>query len=275
MTRLVVALPAEARPLVARFRLRRHEAAAWPLYRGEGVELVVSGVGKTAAAAATGWLAGRAESETQRAWINVGIAGHPSRAVGDCLLADRVEDTASGRVWYPPLAFEPPVGSAPVATVDRVERDYARDTLYDMEAAGFCAAATRLATAELIQVLKVVSDNPAGSREDEPRLSAERISELVEGALDPLTLLMERLAELASLVAETEREPALLAACCGRWRFSVTRRRLLRRLLGRLEVAEPGLDLERSGIAKLRGPAEVLAALEERLASAPTRVAER
>ena len=54
MLRFVVALAAEARPLIARYRLERlSSAAAFPLYRRGAAALVVSGIGKTAAAAAT------------------------------------------------------------------------------------------------------------------------------------------------------------------------------------------------------------------------------
>ena len=53
MIHLVVALPAEASPLIERLGLRRDMAGrAMRLYVGDDLRLVVSGVGKVAAAAA-------------------------------------------------------------------------------------------------------------------------------------------------------------------------------------------------------------------------------
>ena len=45
-------------------------------------------------------------------------------------------------------------------TVETVEREYAEDAAYDMEAAGFYPIAWHASTAELVQSLKVISDHP-------------------------------------------------------------------------------------------------------------------
>ncbi|MFQ5792846.1 MAG: hypothetical protein ACE5JI_20450, partial [Acidobacteriota bacterium] len=143
MIRIVVALQAEARPLVSHYRLKA-VAGAFPLYQSEGLWLVVSGVGKTRAAAATANLHAAAGEGPGCAWINVGIAGHRERPVGEAILADKIVDGASGRRWYPPRLPGVPPPSASVLTVDHVEERFTGDWVYEMEAAGICAAASRL-----------------------------------------------------------------------------------------------------------------------------------
>ena len=88
MLRLVVALSAEARPLIEHYRLERDsEARAFKVFRRDDVALVVAGLGKVAAAAATSFLHLAAGGGRNAVWLNVGIAGHGSRAVGEAVLA--------------------------------------------------------------------------------------------------------------------------------------------------------------------------------------------
>lgn len=264
MIRLVVALPAEARPLIGRFGLARADSDTLPVWRGEGVELVVSGVGRSASASAVASLAG-GESSTEAAWLNVGVAGHRTLSLGEIVLAHKVAERASGRVWYPPLVFEPPCATATVTTVDWPETSYPEDTVYEMEAAGFCSAAARFASAELIQVVKVISDNAASPPE---RLSAGRVEELIEVRAETIEQIAEETAALARELAARRAPPPALGGFIERWRFTVTQRRRLEQLLRRLEILEPAAPIaaELEDHASARA---VLAALESRLNAHP------
>ena len=85
MTRFVVALRAEARPLIDRYRLEPADDGAFRCFHGSGRSLVISGVGKVAAAAATACL----HEKPLDVWVNVGIAGHRDRAPGELVRAHR------------------------------------------------------------------------------------------------------------------------------------------------------------------------------------------
>ena len=90
MINLVVALKAEARPLIRYYGLHdRHPDTAFPVYQGTGMTLIVSGPGKVAAASATAWLQDAVNREQRSAWLNIGIAGHAAYAVGDGFIANR------------------------------------------------------------------------------------------------------------------------------------------------------------------------------------------
>lgn len=262
MTCLVVALPAEARPIARHLSLAPPaETGPFQRFLGPGTELIVSGPGKSAAAAATAYLRAVAGGAA-RGWVNVGIAGCGDRAVGETVLAGKILDRASGRVWYPPLVFQPPCATATVCTVDRPELDFADGHVYEMEASGFFETATRFATGELVQVLKVVSDNrerPAG------RLTAESVEELVHAALGTLDRLLDSLRGLSDELAGRRPQTPGLADFVARWRFTVTERRQLERLLSRLAVLEPGVELRPEGFAAAAAAGDVLRSLRRRL----------
>lgn len=229
---------------------------------------MVSGTGALASSSAVGYLAGRCEGHDELGhwrgshreavgWINVGIAGHREHPLGSARLASKVVDSSSGRTWYPPLVIEPPCPSGVVLTVDDVEHAPVGDALYEMEAAGFCSAATRFATAELVQVLKVVSDNRSSPPE---RLTARAVEELIEAALPALEALVEGTRGLAAEVAARLQSPEPLESFLTRWHFTVTQRRQLERLLRRLAaLGEEPLTPEALGPA--RSAREALAAL--------------
>ena len=279
MTHFVVAMACEARPLIDRYRLRAEsDDSPYRLFRSEEHDLVISGVGRVAAAAATAYLAARPPSSgraSSSAWLNVGIAGHRSVRLGTALLAQRIENPATEEVWLPPRHFESPLAPTTLVCVDRVEGEYPEEAAYDMESAGFWPTANRFASAELVQCLKIVSDTPA---EQVGRLTAERIEQLVAARLLELEELRSGLERLAA-VAPAAFEPALDRFLESR-RLSTTQRRRLRRLLQRWATMVDRSPEEAMGDA-LRafreapsgsGGTGALDHLERRLESLPVRL---
>ena len=191
---LVVALPAEAKPINRHFRLvRDNQADAFPLYRNLEMALVISGVGREAAQAATRWL-GSMTGAKQAIWINLGTAGHPLRAVGDGLLANEIVDDASGRCWTPRIPIDPPCDCERLTTFATAVTDYRTGGLCDMEAAGFYPAACNLTTRERVQCLKIVSDNPL---QPTSKITGRMISDLIGNRLGILEQLIHQLEKTA------------------------------------------------------------------------------
>lgn len=264
----VVAMACEARPLVRHYGLSRvADSGPFPVFAGDECLLVVSGVGKVAAAAATAFLYAYSGNRDHQAWFNAGVAGHPCRQLGEAVLAHKVAERATARSWYPVLLFDPPVATDGVLTVDRVATGYSREVLYEMEAAGFWPTACRFSSAEVVHCFKVVSDH-RGSPVHE--LDERRIEALMEGSLEALVRVVDAVRPLARELAEQESEPPELAAFVERWHFTVTQRRRLDRLLRRWRVRAPGerpLTADLEGLVRGR---DVLARLEARLDACPT-----
>ena len=197
---LVTALPAEARPLVARLELRPLEGGGpFRIWQGDNAALVVSGVGKSASAAAVAHLHERLSRSSIDGWINVGIGGHGSHSLGTSILASEVRDGASGETWSPDIPFEPPCRTGTVVTVEQVERDYAQDAVYDMEASAFYKAAVDCSDLALVEVLKVVSDNRESGVDRVSRGGIEQILEASGDTIEDLVSAVERWAKESSV----------------------------------------------------------------------------
>lgn len=266
--RLVVALLPEAKAWIEAYRL--HPATGphpFQVFRNDrscevnDVALVVSGIGKVASAAATAYLFAVCGGERHAVWLNVGIAGHGSRGVGELILGHKIRDQATGRCFFPPLVFDPPCPSDEILTVDRVEHDYAEPVVYEMEASGFYATASRLATAELVQVAKVVSDGPAAPLAAEPQ-SAAFITRLLTDVVEGLDGVIVPCLELAVEMRATEADPPGYEAMLARWHFTVSERHQLRRLLGRWRALAPDHPLPEEDLLPLRRGKEVNRRLE-------------
>lgn len=190
----VVALPAEAKPVAALLDLRRLAPhGAFPVYRGGSVSLVVSGVGKAAAAAATEFLHELSDAQDNPIWINLGIAGHGRLPIGEALLAHRITDAASGRQWHPSLVIAPPLRTESLITLDQPAFDYGQPAAFDMEASGFFPTARRFTRPELVHCFKVVSDN----QDSQVRaITGKRVSAWIAAQQNALTRLLQHLTDV-------------------------------------------------------------------------------
>jgi hypothetical protein len=258
----VVALREEARPLIEHYRLRgESERSAWALYRSDEVRLVVSGIGRVAAAGATAFLAAQS-SDPRTIWINFGMAAHRSLEMGACVAGSEVIESATGRRWYPPLIGAGDLASASVCTVDAMATHLDDDRLYEMEAAGFYPTAVRWASSELVRVLKVVSDRGESSCEAFDRGQVEG---LAAGALEALDEQVASLEQLAGRLPEPiEPQPGVLGE---RWRLSVTQRRRLDRQIRR--AAALGCDVKGFDLGECSSATAALDLIDSQLDGLP------
>ena len=189
MLHLVVALPAEARPLAAGFGLRFHSSSGrFRLYHNDRMRLILSGPGKSTARAAVEHL--HSLHPPPCAWLNLGIAGHGREEIGALLLARKIIDPTAGTCFHPLLPSPPPCATTVLCTVDRPEEEYARPWAYDMEGSGFFEAACAFAASGQVHCLKIVSDNPHISHR---RISAESVEELLSGQVEQIGEVIEKL----------------------------------------------------------------------------------
>jgi hypothetical protein len=269
----VVALKAEAAPLIEHYGLRaRTPKGMFSVYENENgnVALTLSGVGKTAAAAAVTYLHAVTGEPQHAAWLNIGIAGHRDHPLGTLLLAHKITDPAARRHWYPPQVMPAGLTSCELLCVDAPEAGYNSAALYDMEAAGFYAAACRCATAELAQCLKIVSDNshsPANTPGNP--LKARDVEALVTMQLPAITQYAETLENLAQQLRGWQLPPEELNPYLQHWRFTVTQQHQLKTLLQRQRALQPQQPLWREEYQQLQTGKQVLAALRQHVDSLP------
>jgi adenosylhomocysteine nucleosidase len=269
MIHFVVALPAEARALIEHYRLCRRPHTRFPVYASEAAALAVAGVGKRAAAEATACLQALTGAPRTGIWLNVGIAGHRTRALAQAVLAHRIRDQSSARTWYPPLLFDVPCATENLLTVEQAWADYPQGWALDMEAAGFYPQACRFASAELVHVLKIISDNAANPFE---RIDAKIVARWIGEKLKLIDAIVGALRVLAAELPPAERPAAALVRFVGRWHFTVSQRHQLQRLLERWHALAPGTDPWCEELARAPQAAHALRNLEQRLRALPIRL---
>ena len=265
--RLVTALTPEALPLIEHYQLEQVDSdPLFPLYRNDTIYLVVSGIGKTLAAAATAYLHTKSGELPNQPFLNIGIAGHHRSIAGAARVANRITDQSTGQTWYPPQIIRDSMERSALITVETVEREYAEDAAYDMEAAGFYPIAWRASSAELVQSLKVISDHPG---ESVAHLDLQRIEGLIGNCFDEIDGLVKALQDLAGIVVSTTPEPYRLEPFVERWHFSVTQRHRLRRVLARWAVLAKGEDPLTSVPSGCPSARHTIEALENALLAKP------
>ena len=174
----IVALSCEAKPIIDELRLtKQFSPTPFPVFRNDFHRLVVSGIGKVAAAAATGFLLGSSSTKREvQAYLNVGIAGHGTLQTNTAFIASCISDDQDKAIFYPPQIIDSDFELSRLCTCSHPNQKYEKGLGFDMEAHAFYSIASRSATRELIQVLKVVSDNEGRSLESiQPTMVKEYI----------------------------------------------------------------------------------------------------
>ena len=199
--------------------------------------------------------------------INVGVAGHQNVDVGELVVANKIVDQSTAHSWYPPQLVSSVVSST-LITVDEPEETYPERAAYDMEAAGFFPSATRCSSGELVQSIKVISDNPYQSIAS---LNARSIEQLITKNVSKIEQFINRLSELSTEIKVLPHHGSLPESWANRWSFSVTQGHRLRRLLQRWRALIGDAETLDSALSACKDGTAVLTALEGRLnAEKPT-----
>lgn len=161
MKRLVIstALMAEAVPLIDFYHMQKQpKQAGFHLYRTEGMDLLVCGLGADRMQQGLRAYINRLDPDGETIWLNLGIAGALSRAIGELVWADAIADCCIGIPKG--VQNHPPVT---VCSLAHASVDYQPDVLFDMEAEAWLQSIsdnTQQFKPEHLFCAKVVSDNP-------------------------------------------------------------------------------------------------------------------
>ncbi len=262
---VICALASEAQALVEHWRLKALRERPFRVYGDDPARVVISGVGTHASAAAVGYAAGMREARADDIWLNLGIAGHGSHALGTPLLAARISHHGRDGAWYPSLLFTAPCAAAELITYDSAVSDYPPRACCDMEAAGFMAATSRVANGDLIQVMKVVSDNAESGI---AAIERSRVHGLMRDALPTVLLLVEGLREVAARLPTSPPDDAA-ALLLPHWHFTHAQATQLRQLLQRRALLSASAPPTAATFADSRNAAVLLARLREEVDALP------
>jgi len=267
MINIVVALPAEARPLIKHFNLqRKQELAAYPVYQKDAITLIITGVGKIPAATAISFLYEALGSHREMAWLNVGVAGHRSHEVGKGFLVPCITDVADGKNYYPPTALPFTTPRESLISVETPQEHYPETKLVDMEASGFYKSAACFSTGELVQCYKIVSDNDLSPA---VKISGALVESLINGQLKTIRQIALTMDQYSNHIQTLRKAPQEMGIFEQHWRFTVSEHHQLRQLLRRWQVLSPGRPVWSHEFQALPTAKDVLDSLRIRVDSRP------
>ncbi len=158
--RILTAYPAEASPFIKCYGLTKQQSRSqFEIFSHHKNALIISGPGKSAAATATTTLHKECDSQMNAIWVNIGVAGHANRPLGEVVLVDHISSASSNDSWDIRHDIKHHFPTCKLITVDSPVTDYEPNTLYDMEASGFYSTALDYTDYNRVHCIKVVSDN--------------------------------------------------------------------------------------------------------------------
>ncbi len=187
----------EAAPFIHHLCLKKEEPQSSlcpekPVYTNEKITLIITGMGKKAMEKA---LISSMEKRAFSFYLNIGYAGHPLHLPGKAFFAQKIsQENASS--FYPHIfPFMQRLSSSDLISVDKMEKKFSKDALYDMEGyAFFSTLIEKRIPLEAIASFKVVSDGP-----NHP---FQKTSLWMEKAASELIPLVERLAEKTQRIGD-------------------------------------------------------------------------
>jgi nucleoside phosphorylase len=187
---LLIALPAEAKPLIKSLALQRLQpVGAIPCYVSQDIQLVVSGPGLHSIPMAVNYLQAITPTECHPAWLNLGICGHGSLAIGELFIADQVfgpDDTH----WKLGNPLYSSASHGRLICVTEPQSTYRQEFAYDMESSEFLKSLTPTTPMDRLHILKVVSDNPDSGIEN---INAKQVEKLITAQISQIKDFISRI----------------------------------------------------------------------------------
>ena len=157
---IVVAMKREAFPLISYWDLKENRDKFYS-NKKKKINLIISGIGKKKSEKATKYLGEKTNKNSF--FVNIGIAGHKDYNLGEITLVSKVTDNKTKYSWYPSLLWKTKMKKTPLITVGFPKIRYTTNHLYDMEASGFFKGAREFVGPEMVQCIKIISDNKKSS----------------------------------------------------------------------------------------------------------------
>jgi len=229
---IFAALECEAKALINQFKLKKENTShPFSVYKNENIVLTVTGVGKVSMASGVAYVMAGFSRIEMPIMLNIGIAGHKTEALGNLLVASKVVDKDSKKVFYPPLIGSKWPVASEITSTTLPNTDYSDNCLNDMEASAFYETAVRFSNSELIHCLKVVSDNEESAIEG---INAKVVVEWINVHVDKIEQIIKSLKQLREAVIPCELQE--YTKIVNQWHFTVSGKVRLKALLRRWSV---------------------------------------
>ena len=230
--RWVIALKAEAKEIIKNYALERVATKPFQVYKNRDIDiwLVLSGMGQINAVAATTYLYVKSDASYNTIWINLGIVGSRNFKVGELVQIDKITSNEFRDNYYPsPATFKNNnIERSNLITVNKPEMLFKSVGVYDMEGYAFFSFAKKIASYELISVLKIISDIPGTDLSKIDKIGVER---LFPKRMPLIEKVLKNLLSLQEILLLQQRNPNYFDEICQQRKFSFTQKVTLRKYL--------------------------------------------
>jgi len=233
MINIVCALHCEAKPIVDFYKLSALPNCIFPIYSNEQINVVVSGIGKVDTAAAMTYLFVKTLEQKNNAWLNYGISGHKSAELGAWFNVNKITEDSTGLNWYPSRFQNLDCLTASLETVDNPISQYESEKLYDMEASAFMATALKFSSIELVQLMKIVSDNEENHLD---QINKKHVQLLLLDNISPLISIVNVLKEQKNEFDNIYDVDELYGEILKKWHFTQYQQKEVQRLIQRWKL---------------------------------------
>ena len=248
--RWVIALKAEAEEIIKNYALERVVTKPFPVYKNRDIDiwLVLSGIGQINAVAATTYLYVKSDASDKTIWINLGIVGSRNFKVGELVQIDKITSNDFPDNHYPsPATFKNNnVERSNLITVNKPEALFENDGVYDMEGYAFFSFAKKIASYELISVLKIISDIPGTDLSRIDKIGVER---LFSKKMPLIEKVLKNLLSLQEILLLQQRNPNYFDEICQQRKFSFSQKVTLKKYLtqwqSRFPMRNPLSEIEK------------------------------
>ena len=230
--RWVIALKAEAEEIIKKYALERVVTKPFSVYKNRDIDiwLVLSGIGQINAVAATAYLYVKSDASDNTIWMNLGIVGSRNFKIGELVQIDKITSNDFPDNHYPsPATFKNNnVERSNLITVNKTEALFKNDGVYDMEGYAFFSFAKKIASYELVSVLKIISDIPGTDISKIDKIAVER---LVLKKMPLIEKVLENLLSLQEMLLLQKRNPNYFDEICQQKKFSFSQKVTLKKYL--------------------------------------------
>ena len=159
---IISALRAEAEPLVNFYKLEQDLSYDYPLYKGEDIRIICTGVGRKNIRRVLINFYSKLSKKPNYQFINIGIAGAKKGVckIGQCFIIDSISDDKSDSIYQLNNVFESQILTQNITTVSEPISNGGNKygSLVDMEAHEICTVVDSYDDLENLFIIKIISD---------------------------------------------------------------------------------------------------------------------
>ena len=234
--RWVIALKEEAEIIITQFQMSLlTQITVFPIFKNfDGTHwLILSGIGRHNAAAATIYLYEKSKAPKWTSWINIGIAGCGKGNYGNLCLVDKIINNSNSKTTFPDTMKRSILARMELLTTDVLITNYNSKELIDMEGAAFYDVASKITSRELIGLLKVISDGPSN---DIKKLNKSNIYNLIKFNISDINNVISYYELLSLTEKKIINKSDLFFKIFNQWHFTVSQKYQLDSLVRRINT---------------------------------------